>query len=80
LSLFRRVTRYRIAPTQDPRENRLTEVTAAVLERVDGMAYDVVSAMLESAVEAAQERLADVEDEPLRATRLIRKSINWPSP
>lgn len=38
MSLFRRVTRYRVGGTQDPRENRLTEVTAAVLERVDGLA------------------------------------------
>lgn len=41
MSLFRRVTRYRISPTQDPRENRLTEVTAAVLERVDGLAVQL---------------------------------------
>ena len=53
MSLFRRVTRYRISPTQDPRENRLTEVTAAVLERVDGLAHDVMDAALATAAVAA---------------------------
>ncbi|MGZ4287994.1 MAG: hypothetical protein ACXVHB_26805 [Solirubrobacteraceae bacterium] len=62
MSLFRRVTRYRIAPTQDPRENRLTEVTAAVLERVDGLAYDVMDAVLASAATAAHDRLFDAAD------------------
>jgi hypothetical protein len=46
MPLFRRVTRYRISPTQDPRENRPTEVTAAVLGRVDGLAHDVMDVAL----------------------------------
>ncbi|MBB4660476.1 hypothetical protein [Conexibacter arvalis] len=48
-SLFRRVTRYTPGASLDPRENRLTEATAAVLERVDGLAHAVASALLESA-------------------------------
>jgi hypothetical protein len=48
-SLFRRVTRYPQSPSLNPRENRLTEVTAAVLERVDGLAQAVVCALLASA-------------------------------
>jgi hypothetical protein len=62
MSLFRRVTRYRITPTQDPRENRLTEVTAAVLERVDGLAYDVVDEVLATAAATAREQLSDLRD------------------
>jgi hypothetical protein len=38
-TLFRRVTRYPVAASVDPRENLLTEVTAAVLERVHGLAH-----------------------------------------
>lgn len=57
MSLFRRITRYRLAPNQDPRENRLTEVTAAVLERVDGLAHYV----MEMVIADARERLDDDE-------------------
>src|SRR5262249_20442807 len=56
MSLFRRVTLYRIAPAQNPRENRLTEVTAALLERVEGLAFDVMDAVLASAATVANER------------------------
>lgn len=70
MSLFRRVTRYRIAPTQDPRENRLTEVTAAVLERVDGLGLDVMDAVLSSAATAANERLFEAADDA-EAARLV---------
>lgn len=63
MSLFRRVTRYRISPTQNPRENRLTEVTSAVLERVDGLALDVMDAVLASAATNANERRFDAVDE-----------------
>ncbi len=56
MSLFRRVTRYRVAPTQNPQENRLTEVTAAVLERVEGLAQHVIVAVLATAATAATER------------------------
>jgi hypothetical protein len=47
MSLFRRVTRYRVGAAQNPRENRLTEVTAAVLESVDGFAEDALLELLE---------------------------------
>lgn len=57
MSLFRRVTRYRVAPTQNPQENRLTEVTGAVLERVEGLAQHVLVAVLATAETAATERL-----------------------
>lgn len=41
-SLFWRVTRYRASAALNPRENRLTEVTAAALEHVDGLAAGFV--------------------------------------
>lgn len=53
MSLFRRVTRYRVSPTQNPQENRLTEVTAAVLENVDGFGVAFVGRMLGDAFESA---------------------------
>jgi hypothetical protein len=43
-SLFRRVTRYPPSPAIDPRENRLTETFASVLERVDGLASALIGA------------------------------------
>jgi len=55
-SLFRRVTRYRVSPTQNPLENRLTEVTAAVLENAD-FAADFASALLNAGCEDADRRL-----------------------
>lgn len=63
MSLFRRVTRYRVAPTQNPQENRLTEVTGAVLERVDGLASHVVEAVVATAATAANNRLFEAEGE-----------------
>src|SRR5215210_2534224 len=63
MSLFRRVTRYRIGPAQDPRENRLTEVTAAVLGRVDGLALDVMDVVLETAAATADAHPIDENDE-----------------
>ena len=44
--MFRRVTRYRASANIDPRENRLTEVTAATLEHVDGLAVSFVRRLL----------------------------------
>lgn len=41
-SIFRRVTRYPVSVEIDPRENRLTETFASVLERVDGLAAALV--------------------------------------
>jgi len=40
-SLFRRVTRYSVNPAADPAENRLTEVTAGVLEHVPLLRYEI---------------------------------------
>jgi hypothetical protein len=52
-SLFSRVTRYSQSLSMDPRENRLTEITAAVLERVDELAKEIVVELLRCACEAA---------------------------
>jgi hypothetical protein len=43
MSLFRRVSRYPQFASVDPRENRLTEAFAALLERVDGLAGALVA-------------------------------------
>lgn len=60
-SLFSRVTRYPREPSINPHENRLTEVTAATLERVDGLALQVVIELLRSAAGRADDevRLAE---------------------
>ena len=59
LSLFRSVTRYVPAAKGDPRENRLTEVTSAVLERVQPVAMAVCRYLAEAAPqEAAAEATA----------------------
>ncbi len=55
-TLFRRVTRYPVSFSVDPRENRLTEVTAAVVERVEGMAQTFVESVLRAGAEDAQRR------------------------
>ncbi len=69
-SLFRRVTRYSVGSVVDPRENRLTEVTAAVVEQVDGLAQALVRTLLRSGAEDATRReLAVAEME--RRERLI---------
>lgn len=68
-SLFRRVTRYTPGPALDPRENRLTESTAAVLERIDGLAHTLASALLERA--CAEDHAAPLgEDEAARRRAL----------
>jgi hypothetical protein len=48
-SLFRRVGKYAPSHVVDPRENRLTECLAAVLERVDGLGAWLVAGWLEEA-------------------------------
>lgn len=53
-SLFRRVTRYPVAASLDPRENRLTEVTAAVLDEVNGFAHAFVRHVLDHEREAVE--------------------------
>ncbi len=61
-SLFSRATRYTRSPSRDPHENRLTEVTAAVLERVEGLAQGIAEALLEAACDQAR-ALADGADD-----------------
>jgi hypothetical protein len=53
-SVFGRVSRYPRSPLLDPGENRLTEVTAAVFERVDDAARRSVTALLSAAIEQAE--------------------------
>jgi hypothetical protein len=67
MSLLRRVTTYRVSPTQDPRENRLTEITAAVLERVDRLALEVVEGMLSRTLVTRRSRRARARNERPRA-------------
>lgn len=66
-SLFRRVTRYPVAAALDPRENRLTEVTAAVLEEVDGLAALFVRHLLDEGREVAQHGELPADDAAERA-------------
>jgi hypothetical protein len=63
-SLFRRLSRYPRSPSVDPRENRLTETTAAVLERVDDAARHLVADVLGLAVEDAERQAAAPEMGP----------------
>ena len=58
-SPFSRATRYTRSPSLDPHENRLTEITAAVLERVDGLPQAIVIALLRAACEQAARSLDD---------------------
>jgi hypothetical protein len=62
-SLFSRATRYTRSPSLDPHENRLTEITAAVLERVEGLAQGIAEALLEAACEHSRRTLADGGDD-----------------
>lgn len=57
MSLFRRVTRYSRHHGVNPRENRLTEVFAAVLEEVDGLAQGLVAEWLGVDVEGERVRV-----------------------
>jgi hypothetical protein len=54
-SFFRRVTRFPLGSALDPRENRLTEITAAVFDEVPSFARDVAALLLaeDSGPEAA---------------------------
>ncbi len=61
-SLFSRATRYARSPSLDPHENRLTEITAAVLERVDGLAQEVAEALLRTACDHASQKLAEAHE------------------
>jgi hypothetical protein len=61
-SLFSRATRYTRSPSLDPHENRLTEITAAVLEHVDGLAQKIAEALLRAACDHAGQALAEGND------------------
>jgi hypothetical protein len=67
-SLFARVTRYPRSSLIDPHENRLTEVTASVFERVDGLAHQAIIDLLKNAAAAADDaaRLAGSVDAELQ--------------
>jgi hypothetical protein len=62
-SLFSRAARYTRSPSLDPHENRLTEITAAVLERVEGLAQGIAETLLEAACDHARRALADGGDD-----------------
>lgn len=53
-SFLKRVTKYSARPRLDASENRLTEITAGVLEHVDGFAQALVEAMLTFALDDIQ--------------------------
>lgn len=59
---FRQVTRYVATPARDPREDRLTQITAAVLERVPGLARALALAWLDPNRGAPEERPADTAE------------------
>jgi len=67
-SVFRRVTRHPLGLGLDPRENRLTDIAAAVLEHVDGLAVALVDAALENAIANADVRL-EAQPQARRAPR-----------
>jgi hypothetical protein len=62
-SLFGRATRYTRSPSLDPHENRLTEITAAVLERVEGLAQGIAESLLKAACDHARRAPADGGDD-----------------
>jgi hypothetical protein len=75
-SLFRRVTRYRASASVDPRENRLTEATAATLEQVDGLALSFVrQLLLLGERDAAHRGLPDAERTRRRQLRELGREL-----
>jgi hypothetical protein len=54
--MFRRITRYPVTYASNPRENRLTEVTAAVIDQVGHLAGPVVEHLLASGIEDGELR------------------------
>lgn len=61
-SLFSRATRYTRSPSLNPHENRLTEITAAVLERVDGLPQRIAEALLRTACDHVSQKLAEAHE------------------
>lgn len=69
-----RVTRYTANPALDPHENRLTEVTASVLDHVGGLAHELATYVLGVAVcEMAAKVAADGEHPPEAVAELARR-------
>jgi hypothetical protein len=68
VSLFRRVTHYRPSLGANPAENRLTEITAAVLESVDGLTCHVIESALSRGIAIAEQRLLESPDSAERET------------
>ena len=70
------MTRFAVGASQDPRENRLTEVTAAVLERVNGLPAVFVNHVIDAGLADAKRRRLD----PAERTRRdqLRHSTNTP--
>jgi hypothetical protein len=66
-SLFRRVTRYPVSFVINQRENRLTEVTAAVLDRVEGLPRTAVAQLLAAGLEDAERRSLPTNESARRA-------------
>jgi hypothetical protein len=58
-SLFSRLVRWRASDARTPAEDRLTEVFAAVLERVPGLALELARGWLDPANTAAGERASE---------------------
>jgi hypothetical protein len=66
-SLFRSVTRYPVTFVINQRENRLTEVTAAVLDRVQGLPRTAVAQLLAGGLEDAERRSLPPKESTRRA-------------
>ncbi len=62
-SLFRRVTRYTASPKANPAENRLTEITAGVLEHVPPLRYEIALKLARLAREQADMANSSTEAE-----------------
>ena len=76
-SFFKRVTRYAINPRADPRENRLTEITATVLEQVPEFALAFAKQL---AKEAAAEREARCGPDARVTHRTLSKTLEGFAP
>lgn len=70
-SLFRRVTRYPANPAADPAENRLTEITAGVLEQVPPLRYGIALELARLAHEQAD--MADSSAETERRAAILNR-------
>lgn len=79
-SLFSKVTKYSASPLSRPWENRLTEVTAAVLTEVDGLAFQFIQELLKKSIredgpETEEDKARDDLLEALARLRNCRATI-----